>query len=245
MRSQKEEATTLPVPKVRRRTQAAESQAIPGRAREEKVGLPELLASRVVRQALQPLAERILSLPGSVFCIASAESGEGRTLVATALALMLSERTDRNVLLVDANTQRPCIHRLFGVSGSPGLADCLMGESHLQDAVSLVGTLSVLPAGRRNDTRLLFRTGASKRLLGEMGRTHDVTLVDLPPLTPDNEEATALCDWADGTIIVVRANVTKAPDVAKAVKVVEVEKLLGIVLNQEEEELPSWLERLL
>jgi Mrp family chromosome partitioning ATPase len=109
----------------------------------------------------------------------------------------------------------------------------------------LVGTLSVLPAGGRNSgARLLFRTSAAKRLVEEMRETYDVTLIDLPPLMSAQNEAAALCDWSDGTIMVVRANATKASALAKAVAMIDSHKLLGVVLNQEQEDLPRWLQRL-
>lgn len=206
--------------------------------------LSELLAHRVVRQSLQPVVERLLALPaGGVFCIASAQADEGKTLVATALALMLSEETDRRTLLVDAHMQRPRIHVFFDAPESPGLADCLR-DGRLAEAVSPAGKLSVLPAGRHDSgARLLFQTGTAKRLVEEMGRTYDVTLIDLPPLT-STSEAAALCDWSDGTILVVRANATRASAVATAVKMIGSQKILGVVLNQEQE-LPRWLQRLL
>jgi Mrp family chromosome partitioning ATPase len=224
--------------------------------------------------------------------------------VAATLSLMLSEKADKSVLLVDANVQAPRIHQLLGVPDSRGLAGCLrekrrlqdvvspvdtlpvlparldegpvvrlfrtaaakrllekmrrlLGvpdspgpddgqreESHLQNAVSPAGTLHVLPAGQDENSARFFRTAAAKRLLGEIRQTYDLALVDLPPLT-STSEAAALCDWSDGTIMVVRANATPAPTVTKALEMINSRKLLGIVLNREQRELPRWLERLL
>jgi len=246
MRSRKEETMAAPAPMPSQGDEAAGSLRRESRAHPDEEQLSELLASRVVRQALQPVAERLLAFPdGGVFCIASAEPDEGRTLVATALGLMLSETTDKNVLLVDAHTQRPCIHHLFGVPRTPGLAECLLEECRLQDAVCLVGTLSVLPAGRDDGRPRLFRTATAKRLLEEIGKTYDLALIDLPPLAPTAAEAVALCDWADGTIMVVRANATRASAVAKAVEMIDSHKVLGVVLNQEQDDMPRWLQRLL
>jgi Mrp family chromosome partitioning ATPase len=191
------------------------------------------------------VAERLLAFPGGgIFCVASAEPDEGRTLVATALGLTLSEKTDRNVLLVDAHMQRPAIHELLGVPRAPGLADCLLEERRLQDGVSLVGTLSVLPAGRDGIRPRLLRTATAKRLLEEIARKYDIALVDLPPLTPA-ADAAALCEWSNGTILVVRANATRASTLSGAVEMIDSNKVLGVVLNQEQDDMPRWLERLL
>jgi Mrp family chromosome partitioning ATPase len=220
---------------------------IPGQEFGDQGTLLELLASPTVRQALRPVAERMLALSpnGGVFCVSSAQSADGKTLVAVTLSLILSEGMGKNVLLVDAHLQRPCIHRLLGLRGSPGLADCLREERPLQDAVNPVGTLGVLPSGRDKDPARLFRTAAARRLIEEMRENYDLALVDLPPLTPSNEEAAVLCEWSDGAIMVVRANATSASTVKKAAAMIDSRKLLGIVLNQEEPELPPWLQRLL
>jgi len=244
MRPSKEETMAVPIPPQGEET--ASPATTKTRTHQYEDQLSDLLASRVVRQALQPVVERIGAVPGGgAFCVASAESDEGRTLVATTLALMLSEKRDRNVLLVDAHTQEACIHRLFDVPGSPGFTDCLLAERFLRDAVSSVGRLSVMPAGRDDGWPRLFRTGAAKRLVEEIGKTYDLALIDLPPLTSTSADAAALCDSADGTVMVVRANATKASAVAKAVEMIDSHKVLGVVLNREREDMPRWLQRLL
>ena len=69
-----------------------------------------------------------------------------------------------------------------------------------------------------------------------MRKTYDIALIDLPPLTSSGEEAAALCDWSDGTIMVVRANATRAVGhTAKALETIDSRKLLGVVLNQEQD----------
>ncbi len=246
MPPQKQQTTVMPASIESREKGAAASFSRESRAHRDEEHLSELLSSRVVRQALQPVAERVLAFPsGGIFCVASAEPDEGRTLVATALGLILSEKTDRNVLLVDAHMQRPAIHEILGVPRAPGLADCLLEERRLQDGVSLVGTLSVLPAGRDGIRPRLLRTATAKRLLEEIARKYDIALIDLPPLTPSAADAAALCDWSQGTIVVVRANATRASTLARAVEMIDSNRVLGVVLNQEQDDMPRWLQRLL
>jgi len=204
-----------------------------------------LVTSPTVRRALQPVAERLLGqTQGGVFCVASAEPGEGRTVVAATLSLMLSESTEKGVLLVDAHLRNPSVRALFGLPDSPGLAECLRGECRFLPAVSTVGGLRVLPAGRDESPARLFSTPAAKRLVEQLRDTCNLTLIDLPPLTSSSEAAT-LCDWSDGTIMVVRANSTRASTVLRAVEMIDRRKVVGVVLNRERQELPRWLERLL
>ncbi len=59
--------------------------------------------------------------------VTSAKPAEGKTTVATNLALSLAE-INRKVLLIDADLRRPKIHSLFGIPTEWGLRDMLMGE---------------------------------------------------------------------------------------------------------------------
>jgi Mrp family chromosome partitioning ATPase len=218
----------------------------PKRGPKKAVPLVELVAAPKLRQALRPLVERFLAPAprgSGVYCISSALVGEGKTLVSAALALMLTERSEKKVLLVDANLRRPGLHQLLGVSLSPGLADCIHGDCSAWDATSVVGTLCVLPGGADHDPSWLLRKAATKRLLEEARSTYDLTFIDLPPLP--FHETPSLVAWSDGLLLVVRANSTTASEVATALGPVDREKLLGVVLNREQPDLPRWLQRLL
>ena len=57
--------------------------------------------------------------------VTSAGPGEGKTLSAMNLALILSESFRCRVLLIDADLRRPSIHRVWGVDGGRGLSDIL------------------------------------------------------------------------------------------------------------------------
>ncbi|MGA2284768.1 MAG: CpsD/CapB family tyrosine-protein kinase [Dehalococcoidia bacterium] len=206
--------------------------------------LPLLLASPAVRRALQPVKERLLAeaRAASVYTITSAQPGEGKTLVAASLAVMLAEASDKKVLLIDANMQKRSIHQLFGLAAAPGLGDCLRGESRLAQVVSEVRGLNVLPAGTGADSARLLHTGGAKQLLDEVRRSYDLAIIDLPALA-SNDEAAALCEWSDGTVMVIRANATRASAAQQALETIDSRKLVGIVLNQQRPTLPRWLRR--
>jgi Mrp family chromosome partitioning ATPase len=53
-----------------------------------------------------------------------------------------------------------------------------------------------------------------------------------------------LSDLSDGAILVVRAGVTPAPTVARAIEQIDESKLRGIVLNGSKSSIPGWLRRL-
>jgi Mrp family chromosome partitioning ATPase len=214
------------------------------RAQRGQDTLPLLVGSPAVRRALKPVAERLLAEAGhaSVYAVTSAQPGEGKTLVAASLAVMLAEASDKKVLLIDANTRNRSIHQLFGLAAAPGLSDCLRGETRLAQVVSEVRGLNVLPAGKSADSARLLHTGGAKQLLDEVRRSYQLALIDLPALT-SGDEAVALCEWSDGAVMVVRANATRALAIQQALDTIDSRKLVGVVLNQEKPTLPRWLRR--
>ena len=86
-----------------------------------------------------------------VLLVTACRRGEGKSFVASHLALSLAQRGTR-VLLIDAHLRRPRIHRIFGVAPGPGLIDALAGRVRLEEAVRATDHpgLFILPAGDVN-----------------------------------------------------------------------------------------------
>jgi len=69
--------------------------------------------------------------------VTSANPGEGKTLVASNLAVSLAITNQREVVLVDLNIRNPRLHSIFGTKLSPGLVESL-GDSAIQVAPTRV-----------------------------------------------------------------------------------------------------------
>ncbi|MFZ5623562.1 MAG: GumC family protein [Gemmatimonadota bacterium] len=116
--------------------------------------------------------------------ISSAGAGDGKSLVSSNLALSFAEAGYRT-LLVDGDTRRGELHRMFGVARVPGLVDCLMGRASADEV--LVATshrgLTLLPAGTRtSQSPELLGSRAMQDLLGVMKTRYDIIILDSPPL---------------------------------------------------------------
>ena len=72
---------------------------------------------------------------------------------------------------------------------------------------------------------------------------YDLVILDSPALLV-NSDSVMLSDLADGAILVVRAGVTPAPAVARAIEQIDESKLRGVVLNGSNSAIPGWLRRL-
>jgi capsular exopolysaccharide synthesis family protein len=165
--------------------------------------------------------------------VTSPNKGDGKSLTAANLALTMAQDTQQRVLLLDADLRRPSIHRLFGISETPGLSDILMGGAAIDDALVTVADhrLTVLPSGLipTQPAELLGSSGM-RRVLETLRTRFDRILIDMPPVAPLADVAIA-ASMADGVLMIVRAGVTPKPAIERALSGLDAGKILGLVLN--------------
>jgi protein-tyrosine kinase len=164
--------------------------------------------------------------------ITSALPGEGKTLTASNLALTLSESYKRDVLLVDADLRRPCVHQIFQVPNASGLNDGLRLDSERKvPLMRFSDNLTLLTAGRPDADPMSVLSGARmKRVISEAKDRFEWVLIDTPPIALLTD-AHLLSALVDVVVLVVRAGSTPLPEIKKAVGAVGQERVLGVVLN--------------
>lgn len=170
-----------------------------------------------------------------VIAVASAISREGKTSLASHLAVSLARSSPEAVLLIDADMRSPDIHELFEIAAQPGLAEVLDGRRTLGEAVVETWTknLHVLPAGELTKSpHVLLGNGALKALLSEARLTYRYIIVDAPPVLPVSD-ALLIARIADGTLISTMRDVTRGPQVKLACErlVAAGARLVGAVLS--------------
>ena len=77
--------------------------------------------------------------PPRSLLVTSAQQGEGKSTVATNLAISLAQQMEYRVLLIDGDMRHPCIHKVFAIKDSPGLVGYLTGEQNWQALVQSTG----------------------------------------------------------------------------------------------------------
>ncbi|HYD75994.1 CpsD/CapB family tyrosine-protein kinase [Ramlibacter sp.] len=104
-------------------------------------------------EAFGLLRDKLLAGPwGSAarraLAIVSVHPGDGRSYVCASLAISLG-LLGRRTLLIDADTARPSLHRLFGADNHRGLSDVLAGVERASciQPLSAVPMVSLLPSG--------------------------------------------------------------------------------------------------
>lgn len=182
-----------------------------------------------------------------VIAVCSARRGEGRSSVAAAVALTLSQsRADGRVLLLDLDFSHATQAELLAVAPSPGLADFLEGRERLRlVAGGSNPQLWLAPAGTHLSDRLrLYRVLASESLLTVFREKFQWVVLDLPPLL-GHPEATVLVRSADWHLVVGRHRGTTFADLREISGILGDETPAGFLLTGDSTRTPRWIRRLL
>jgi exopolysaccharide/PEP-CTERM locus tyrosine autokinase len=173
--------------------------------------------------------------PPRSILVTSALPGDGKSFVASNLAVSFALNLDRRVLLIDADIRKPEIHDRFGIDGKRGLSDYLTKATPLPSLLrrTNLNNLTILPGGRppHNPSELLSSEKMPALLKEVTNRYKDrYVIVDSPPpkLT---SETSVLARLVDGIVLVVRTGVTARELVEELVELLGKEKILGVVMN--------------
>ncbi len=150
--------------------------------------------------------------------IASASPGEGKTTVATNLAVTAA-RVGMRVILVDADMRDPKVAQRFGVDIPEGLSDVLSSDRPLEPHLHEVGVpnLRVLAAGSEppNPAELLASPQAH-RLWQELRAAADLVIIDTAPIL-QVADPLELVREIDEIILVARERRSRARTIQAAV----------------------------
>jgi capsular exopolysaccharide synthesis family protein len=138
-----------------------------------------------------------------VLAVASAVPGEGKTSVASQLAVSMARASGSRTLLIDGDMRSPDIHRIFEIRNQPGLAKLLDGQCTIEEAIVTDWSDSVhlLPAGDLHKSpHKLLGGGTFDALLEKLRGTYEYIIVDVPPILSASE-ALVLAKSADGTLV--------------------------------------------
>jgi len=166
--------------------------------------------------------------------ITSPGAGEGKSLLASNLALSFAEAGYRT-LLIDADVRRGTQHDAFGVTVQPGLTDFLAGSARADEIArrSTHQNLLVIPSGTRfgRGPELLMSQGLSA-LLGAVKPLFNAIIIDSPPLGA-GADALVLGTATGNVMMVIRANETNRKQAESRLQVLRQLpiRLLGAVLN--------------
>jgi protein-tyrosine kinase len=198
------------------------------------VDQPALRAYKILRtRVLQRMA------PKAWYGVAvtGVDSGVGKTVTATNLAIALAQDPNTAVFLVDLDLQRPKIGEYMGLSFSKGLGEYLLGEATMDEIIYTPGIerLAVIPNSRVFEQSSDLLSGSRmlelvQRLNSEQPRR--IVVYDMPPLLLSDDVLTFAPSNTDGLLLVVSEGTTVRGLIEKSKDLLSEMKLIGVVLNR-------------
>jgi len=141
--------------------------------------------------------------------ISSAISSEGKSFVASNLAISLAQ-LGKKVALLGLDLRKPKIHNLFGIDSSKGISTFLVGRNTLEEITfsTYIDNLWVLPAGPIPPNPAEMLAGVRlKQLIDRLKEEYDYIIIDSPPVAVVTD-AILVSAHCDVTLFVIRHRYT-------------------------------------
>jgi succinoglycan biosynthesis transport protein ExoP len=183
--------------------------------------------------------------------ITSTSPQEGKTLVATNLALIMAQ-AEKKTLLIGSDLRKPSIGRIFGLKAAPGLTDILLGSCEWRDTITTVADLligemtfeEVILTPRMDNLHLipsgsipanpaeLIESAYLVRFIEEARNEYDNLIFDAPPIL-SAADPVILAKKVDGVLLVYRIGAVSRRLLRRACSQLEQVKShpLGVIIN--------------
>lgn len=188
---------------------------------------------RILRARLRKFVQ---DKPHKILLVLGTCPQEGKSFMASNLAISIAQAGNSPVLLMDGDLRNPSLHKLFGLTVVKGLADYLACNASFDEIVHStdVAELYVLPSGDiPHNPAELISSDRMKLLLDDIKINFSTCwlIIDSPPVISTPEPA-ILIEHADGFIYVIQADKTDKKLVKDSLSQIDTNKLLGVVFNR-------------
>ncbi len=204
--------------------------------------MPGTIEAEVLRQLRAKLVLATDGAQPKVVTITSYDSGDGKSVTSSNLALVTAESGLRT-LLVDGDIRKGNLHEFFGLPNVMGLSDILAGRDDLSVLLSRslldtnVENLTLLTAGRASTNPAVL---LSKPRLGDLIKLlrdqFDAIVMDSVPSIGGPDSA-FLAEHSDGVVIVVHGQRTTRRSLRRTLQTLQqgtnrAVNIYGIVFNR-------------
>ncbi|NOU18336.1 MAG: polysaccharide biosynthesis tyrosine autokinase [Bacteroidales bacterium] len=169
-----------------------------------------------------------------VITITSTVSGEGKTFIASNLALIIA-LTGKKVLLVGLDLRKPKLNGIFGISQQNGMSTYLIGKDEFDSIVfqTKFDNLFISPSGPipPNPAELI---GISRmdEYINEAKKRFDYIVIDTPPLAVVTDTL-VISRFTDALLLVIRFNYSdkEVLNLVENLRTSEATKNIALVIN--------------
>jgi capsular exopolysaccharide synthesis family protein len=192
---------------------------------------PATEAYRTLRTNIQYAA---VDRPLQSLLITSAGPGEGKSLTAANLAVVMAQG-GKKTILVDCDLRKPMQHRIFDQRNVKGLTSLLVQGGDPADVLTktIAPQMSLITSGPipPNPAELLG-SQAMRPLIEELKQRYEFVIFDGPPLIAVTDAA-LLAPLMDGVLLVIEAGQARIDMVQEAKSIIQNAgaRLIGCVLN--------------
>lgn len=200
------------------------------------------ILSDEIRMIKRPLIDNAFSSAGRIansnlIMVTSAGPNDGKTFVASNLAMSMASDHGVRVLLVDADIAHPSVPATFGFEASRGLIDVVDNPKvDLADVLvrTTIENLTILPAGRNVPVASeLLASPKMAHFVNDIAKRYGdrIVIFDSPPLLA-RSEASVLARHVGQVVFVIEAERTTRSAINDALRLVDQSKFVGLVLNK-------------
>ncbi|MDF1519285.1 MAG: polysaccharide biosynthesis tyrosine autokinase [Brevefilum sp.] len=196
---------------------------------------PRSAVTEALRSLRTNLEYSAVDHPAKTIAITSVNPEEGKSTIASNLALTIAQ-SGKKTLLLDADMRRPNVHSFFGIYNRVGLSDLLRNNLQFDQIVKPHGSspnLHIITSGSLppNPAELLG-SKKMKTLLETFKQDFDMIIMDTSPMVVADPQI--LATRCDGVIFIVQPGMTRSNHLSSSIQQLEHinARILGIVFNR-------------
>ena len=186
---------------------------------------------RVLRTRLRHLQQK---QELKTILITSGSPGEGKTVVASNLAVSLARNTSQRVLLLEGDLRHPALAKQFGLRDTRGITQWFGREESLNQFIYRVEGFklwSLLAGEPALDALMILQSAKFTEAVSQLASAFEWIIIDAPPLMPF-ADVNVLGSLAEGLVLVVRQGTAQKKVLAKGLSGMDGVKILGVVFNE-------------
>jgi len=178
--------------------------------------------------------------------VTSATAGCGKSVTACNLAMSIARLTEKSVLLVDMDLQKPKVAEYLGLKFGDGLLSVLEGHSSLSNVIvqANIGRtkMLVLPGE-------VCKSGASEWMASQAMSTllqtikrefrSRIVIFDMPPLLV-GDDVISILPQMEAVLLVAGVGLTSATDIKECSKHLKTTPIVRVVVNKATEDADSY-----
>jgi capsular exopolysaccharide synthesis family protein len=238
-----------PAPKPKTKTQLVIEDVAQHAWSPSVASLPTLADRGIAVEQFRSLRSRVYQAryesPLKTILIASGMPSEGKSFIASNLAISLARNSIHNILLIDGDLRRPTLHTLLGAPNASGLGDYLAGTAELNEVMQRNSTrgsegksgeeslsnLTLISSGKVSENSSeLVANRRIEELITSAAPYFDWIVIDAPPVLAVTD-AVELSRAADAVLLIARGAKTPYEVSQRAKAAFGSSRILGFVLN--------------